>query len=240
MASAKPISNQTSTTKSSTPRTDLPPGQDAYQQIVHDIRAGDLLPGDRLTEVDLAARFGMSRTPIREAIRQLEADGLVMHIPRLGATIRTLDHSEISELYDMRAVLESTAARFAARAASEVELSEIEAIQAAMSAARNSEERYRQNQNFHAAILDAARNRFLLRAVQSVQKTLLILGRSTMEQSERAEQAGKEHAAIIAALRSRDEDEAERAMRLHIQGAHAARLRQLRDARTMDADTHEL
>ncbi|SEK58628.1 GntR family transcriptional regulator [Roseovarius nanhaiticus] len=240
MASAKPISDETSTTKSSALRTDLPPGQDAYQQIVSDIRAGNLLPGDRLTEVDLAARFGMSRTPVREAIRQLEADGLVMHTPRLGATIRTLDHSEISELYDMRAVLESTAARFAARAGSGVELSEIETIQAAMSAARSSEERYRQNQNFHAAILDAARNRFLLRAVQSVQKTLLILGRSTMEEPKRAEDAVREHAAIVTALRSRDEDEAERAMRLHIQGAHAARLRQLRDARPLDSDNHEL
>jgi DNA-binding GntR family transcriptional regulator len=158
VANAKPVYSEASEAKSSAARTDLPPGQDAYQQIVRDIRVGDLLPGDRLTEVELAARFGMSRTPVREAIRQLEADGLVMHLPRLGATIRTLDHSEISELYDMRAVLESTAARFAARSASEVELSEIEAIQMAMCEARSVEERYRQNQNFHAAILDAARN----------------------------------------------------------------------------------
>ncbi len=221
-------------------RPDMPPGQDAYFQIVQDIRTGGLMPGDRLTEVDLAARFGMSRTPVREAIRQLEADGLVVHIPRLGATIRTLDHAEISELYDMRAVLESTAARFCARAASAVELGEIEAIQSAMDAATTSEDRYRQNQNFHAAILDAARNRFLTRAVRAVQKTLLILGRSTMEEPERADEAAREHAAIIAALTARDEDAAERAMRLHIQRAHAARLRQIRDARPIDRGAHVL
>ncbi|HSG57103.1 MAG TPA: GntR family transcriptional regulator, partial [Paracoccaceae bacterium] len=166
------------------PKPDLPPGQDAYLQIVRDIRAGTLTPGDRLTETDLAARFGMSRTPVREAIRQLEADGLVVHTPRLGATIRTLDHSEISELYEMRAVLESTSARFAARAASAIELEEIAAIHEAMAQATTAEDRYRHNQNFHAAIRDAARNRFLLQAVQAVQKTLLILGRSTMEEPE--------------------------------------------------------
>nr|WP_241188120.1 GntR family transcriptional regulator [Pseudohalocynthiibacter aestuariivivens] len=223
-----------------TVRADTPPGQDAYYQIVRDIRSGQLLPGDRLTEVELAKRFGMSRTPIREAIRQLEADGLVVHTPRLGATIHTLDHAEISELYDMRAVLESTAARFAARAASTVELGEIEAIQTAMSTARSSEDRFEQNQNFHAAILDAARNRYLLRAVLAVQKTLLILGRSTMDQPDRAEAAVAEHSAIVAALQSRDEEAAERAMRLHIQRAHAARLRQIRNARPRDTEFHDI
>lgn len=220
-------------------KPDRPPGQDAYLQIVRDIRAGTLSPGDRLTETDLATRFGMSRTPVREAIRQLEADGLVVHTPRLGATIRTLDHSEISELYEMRAVLESTSARFAARAASPIELGEIAEIQHAMANATTTEDRYRHNQNFHAAILDAARNRFLLGAVHSVQKTLLILGRSTMEHPDRVADAVTEHAAILTALHARDEDSAERAMRQHIQRAHAARLRQIRNARPPEANAHD-
>jgi len=233
--------NHTMTATRPTPqRTDLPPGQDAYTQIVRDIRAGVLMPGDRLTETDLAERFGMSRTPVREAIHQLEAEGLVVHTPRLGNTIRALDHSEISELYEMRAVLESTAARFAARAASAIELEEIEAIQAAMARAETSEIRYHQNQNFHTAILNAARNRFLLQAVTAVHKTLLVLGRSTMELPDRAEAAVVEHTAILNALTSRDEDEAERAMRRHMQRAHAARLRQLREARPLDPDFHAI
>ena len=95
-------------------------------------------------------------------------------------------------------------------------------------------------QNFHAAILDAARNRFLLQAVKSVQKTLLILGRSTMEQADRAAHAITEHDAILAALNARDEDGAERAMRDHIQRAHAARLRQIRDARPLEPGAHDL
>ncbi|MDD7972945.1 GntR family transcriptional regulator [Roseinatronobacter alkalisoli] len=221
-------------------KADLPPGQNAYMRIVHDIRAGALTPGDRLIEAELAERFGMSRTPVREAIHQLGTEGLVVHTPRLGITIRALDRSEISELYEMRAVLESTSARFAARAASAVELEEIEAIQSAMMDAKTSEERYHQNQNFHAAIMNAARNRFLLRAVLAVQKTLLVLGRSTMEDPDRAEVAVTEHLAIISALKARDEDEAEHTMRRHIQRAHAARLRQLREAKPQEPDFHNV
>jgi DNA-binding GntR family transcriptional regulator len=221
-------------------KTEQPPGQGAYGQIVRDIRAGRLSPGDRLIETELAARFGMSRTPVREAIRRLEADGLVVHLPRLGATIRTLDHSEISELYETRAILESSAARLAARAASAIELDEIGAIQQAMAEATLNDDRYRLNQNFHAAIRDAARNRFLVQAVQAVQKTLLILGRSTMEDPYRAQAAIAEHADILTTLIARDGDAAERAMRLHIERAHAARLRQLRNARPLEPDAHDI
>jgi DNA-binding GntR family transcriptional regulator len=114
------------------PETDTRQGRDAYARLVADIRAGTLRPGDRLTETDLADRLGISRTPVREAIRQLESDGLVTHIPRVGAVVRRLDYAEITELYEMRAVLEGTAARFAARAASDVELAELGAINAEM------------------------------------------------------------------------------------------------------------
>ncbi|MDZ7907162.1 MAG: GntR family transcriptional regulator [Gemmobacter sp.] len=110
--------------------SDGPQGQGAYRRLLEDIRAGSLPPGTRLRETELAERLGISRTPVREAIRQLEADGLVIHLPRQGATVRSLDYAEVIELYEMRAVLEGTAARLAARAASEVELSELAALNA--------------------------------------------------------------------------------------------------------------
>lgn len=212
-------------------KSKIPQGEDAYQRIVSEIRNGSLLPGDRLTETDLADRLGISRTPVREAIRQLEADGLVVHTPRRGATIRALSHAEISELYDMRAVLEGAAAQFAARAASEVELNELASIHDAMCAAKNAEDRYVLNQQFHAALLDCARNRFLIKAVGANQKTLLILGRSTMEDDGRKDLALAEHAEILAALKTRDPDRAGTAMRTHIEAAHQARLRQFREHR---------
>src|SRR5690606_5593439 len=89
---------------------DGPHGQIAYRRLLEEIGRGELQPGTRLREVELAERLGISRTPIREAIRQLESDGLVVHLPRQGATVRVLEYSEIMELYEMRAVLEATAA----------------------------------------------------------------------------------------------------------------------------------
>ncbi|WP_421905796.1 GntR family transcriptional regulator [Mameliella sp.] len=205
---------------------ELSQGQEAYRRILDEVRAGHLMPGDRLMEVELAKRLGFSRTPVREAIRQLESDGVVTHVPRVGAAIRSLDHAEISELYDMRTVLEGTAARFAARAASEVELAELADIHATMAAGAG--DPYVLNRQFHAALLDAARNRFLKKAVASIHTTLLILGPTTLREEERAEDALREHAAILEGLQARDQDAAEQAMRAHIAAAHRARLRQLR------------
>lgn len=212
--------------------TESSQGQDAYGRLLEEIRTGRLRPGERLTETDIAARLGISRTPVREAIRLLESDGLVTHTPRVGATVRSLDHAEITELYEMRAVLEGTAARFAARAAYDSETAELEAINREMTGATGDVARlYALNLRFHAVLLDAARNRFLVRAVQSIQKALLILGPSTMEESGRAERAIAEHAGIIAALKAHDGAAAEQAMRDHIDAAHRARLDQMRGNR---------
>jgi DNA-binding GntR family transcriptional regulator len=209
--------------------SDANQGQDAYAQLLGQIRTGALLPGDRLTETDLADRLGTSRTPVREAIRLLEADGLVTHTPRVGATIRSLDYAEITELYEMRAVLEGTAARFAARAAYDSETAELAEINAEMAEAAGDVERlFQLNARFHSVMLNAARNRFLVRAIQSIQKALLILGPSTLEEAERVEGALAEHAAILTALRAGDGAAAEEAMRRHIEAAHRARLKQMR------------
>ena len=203
-------------------------GQDAYDRIVEDIRSGVLRPGDRLTETELAAQLGISRTPVREAIRQLESDGLVTHTPRVGTTIRSLGHAEVSELYDMRSVLEGTAARFAARAASEVELENLGAIHQEMAAATDPATLSRLNRQFHVALLDSARNRFLVKAVAAINTTLLILGPSTLEETGRAAQANAEHARILAALAARDAKAAEAEMVAHIAAAHRARLKHFR------------
>lgn len=204
------------------------PGKDAYHRLIEAIRTGRLRPGDRLVETELAGQLGLSRTPVREAIRQLESDGLVAHQPRTGATVRRLDYSEITELYEMRAVLEGTAARFAARAASAIELAEMAAIDDDMRAAADVADLYEANRQLHRVILNAARNRFLVKSVEAVQKTLLILGPSTMEEGDRAAAAMAEHAAVLTALHQRDGDAAEARMRAHIEAAHRARLRRLR------------
>lgn len=206
-----------------------PQGLGAYQRLLENIRTGELGPGARLRETELAERLGVSRTPVREAIRQLEADGLVVHVPRFGATVRSLDYAEIMELYEMRVVLEGTAARYAARSASEAELAELAAINADM--ARSADDPlavFNLNREFHLTLLDAAKNRFLVKAAATLQKTLFILGPSTLTERERAAEAFEEHERLLAALRAREPETAEKIMRAHMEAAHRNRLRQLR------------
>ncbi|WP_102107964.1 GntR family transcriptional regulator [Oceaniglobus roseus] len=207
---------------------DGPQGNGAYRRLLEEISRGDLLPGARLRETELAERLGISRTPVREAIRQLEADGLVAHVPRQGATIRVLDYTEVMELYEMRAVLEGTAARLAARAASDLELDELAALNEELAATGDLRLAYDLNRQFHLTLLDAAKNRYLIRSVNALQKTLLILGPSTLAEADRAKQAVEEHAALLDALKARDGTRAEALMRAHIEAAHRVRLKALR------------
>lgn len=214
--------------------TDVPPptdslhGNSAYVALLAEIRDGHLSPGDRLRETELAKRFGISRTPVREAIRQLEADGVVSHLPRVGATVRRLDYSEVMELYEMRVVLECSAARMATRAASDVEIAELGAIYEEMASVGKGTGASRLNRQFHRALLDAAKNRFLSKSMFTLQKALMILGPTTLSDPTRYHSAVKEHRAILDALSQRDADAAGAAMRTHILAGQRARIRTLR------------
>lgn len=207
---------------------EIPQGKGAYRRLLEEIRSGALAPGARLRETELAERLGISRTPVREAIRQLEADGLVVHLPRQGATIRSLDHAEVVELYEMRAVLEGTAARLAARAASDIELAELAALNAELAEAPAGPQAQEVNRVFHRTLIEAARNRFLLKAMSALQKTLLILGPTTLADPGRAVSAVAEHAAVLKALEARDGAGAETTMRAHVEAALSARIRGMR------------
>lgn len=205
-----------------------PQGAAAYRRLLDEIRRGDLAPGARLRETELAERLGISRTPVREAIRLLEGDDLVTHQPRLGATVRRLEQAEVVELYEMRAVLEGTAARLAARGASMVEIEELAALNAVMADAKTPTEARDLNRQFHRALKVAARNRFLIRSMGAIEKTLLILGPTTLTDPARATEVVQEHASILTALANRDGAKAEAVMRGHIEAALRMRLRDLR------------
>lgn len=204
-----------------------PQGEAVYQKLLEEIRSGKLFPGSRLREIELADRLGVSRTPVREAIRLLEGDGLITHLPRQGATVRRLDYAEVMELYEMRAVLEGTAARLAARTASPVEIEELERLNAALEAAETAAEAARLNRAFHATLLDAAKNRFLSRAMGGLERALMILGPTTLSDEDRARDARAEHQSILHALNNNEGEAAEAAMRAHIAASQRLRIRTL-------------
>lgn len=202
--------------------------QNAYEQLFAAIETGVLRPGDRLRETELATRFGVSRTPIREAIRRLESDGIVEHAPRVGAVLRKLGQQEIVELYEMRIVLETTAAGMAAKHAATAELRTLRALNKDMlDAADDPFAVASMNRKFHGCIMNAARNRFLSHSYSALSHALILLGKTTLETRERVEDVAKQHDQIIDALSKGDAQMAEQAMRSHMSASLDHRLQAL-------------
>lgn len=201
---------------------------DIYEQLQADILDGTLRPGDRVKEAELAARFGLSRTPVREALRQLETRGLLTHEAHKGMVVTGLDASAVAELYTMREMLDGAAARLAAQHATDIEIAEM-----TRQVARDRKivdlpgKLAMSNRAFHAAILRAAHNRFIMKASDSLSESLALLGPTTLALPGRAAQSLAEHAAIVAAIKAREADAAEAAAREHIRASFAARLTQI-------------
>lgn len=217
----------------------LTQAKDVYHRLLDAIASGELRPGERLREVALANRLKVSRTPVREALKDLEADGLVEHLPRVGASIKSLTYAEVVELYEMRAVLEGLAAKMAARSASDLELQSLANINDQMAQALDQPALLTQlNRTFHRGLFNAAKNRYLLQAVSTVQKMLLVVGPSTLTEASRASAVVHEHAQLLNALMARDVLRAEGAMVAHIEASHRARLRQISE-RMGASPTHQ-
>lgn len=193
-------------------------GQTAYQALYDMIANGDLAPGDRLRETDLAARIGLSRTPIREAIRRLEVEGIVSHEARVGAVVKSLSQQEIVELYEMRIVLETTAAAMAAKHASLAETRTLSALNDQMLAAQDDAAKVADlNRQFHTCIVNAARNRYLASSYHNLANALVVLGHTTLATPARVTEVAAQHQRIIDALISGDAATATEAMSVHME-----------------------
>ncbi len=204
-------------------------GELAYSALIEAIRSGIYVPGDRLREVEIADRLSLSRTPIREALRRLEADGIVEHRARIGAVIRQLDHAEVVELYEMRLVLERTAAEMAAKHAMEAETDELDRINMAIAdSIANPAKAAALNQQFHRCMYDATRNRFLGESARALNNALLLLGPTTLADEVRIDVVCKQHQTIIDAIRAGDEEAAGASAEAHLQTSLRHRLATMR------------
>jgi DNA-binding GntR family transcriptional regulator len=201
-------------------------GEAAYERLLTAIRDGDFQPGDRLREIDVAARLSLSRTPVREALRKLESDGIVEHRPRIGAVIRRLSQPEVVELYEMRLVLERTAAEMAARHAGPAEIDALEALNEQIGKATDDAALAATlNQKFHRGIYLATRNRFLLESARALNNALLLLGPTTLADEARITVVHDQHREILEALRAGDAPAAGRAAETHLNTSLRHRLK---------------
>lgn len=207
--------------------TDLPLSERAFRSLLDAIQKGELKPGARMREVDLAGSLGISRTPVREALGRLISEGLVVNDKVRGMIVAELDHGEVNELYAMREVLEGTAARFAAQHASEVEISILlELVERDRQlTSEQPADLVANNRLFHDTLYRAAHNRYLVKTLNTLRETMALLGQTTLMQIGRSEKAIDEHAAIVRAIQNRDPEAADNAAREHIRAAHRTRLK---------------
>lgn len=216
--------------------TKLSRGERAYQKLLAAIQSGALKPGARLRENELAEWLNSSRTPVREALNRLQAEGLVMQEPRRGMIVTQLDHGMVAELYVMREVLEGTAARLAARHASEVEISLLREIaERDRSGGDDPVRAAKNNRLFHETLYRAAHNRYLLKTLSMLRESMTLLGQTTLSVPGRAQSAFDEHDALVAAIERHDGDKAEEICRSHIRSAYRARMKLMFEA--FDAET---
>ncbi|WIM81849.1 GntR family transcriptional regulator [Gallibacterium anatis] len=196
----------------------------AYDYVISSLTNGSMQPGMRVRETELAEAIGISRTPIREALNRLVNEGLVSNDPRRGLIITELDQNMVGELYEMRRVLESTAASLAARHATDVEIFVLRTLMERDLTAQSTAEIAQNNKLFHQVLYKCAHNRYLLKTLQALQNSMLLLGESTLENKARAEDAQKEHEQIVAALEVRDPEKAAKMASDHISNAYKERL----------------
>lgn len=193
--------------------------------ILSAIDAGIYQPGDRLVESELAERFGVSRTPVREALQRLETQAMLSRDGR-SLIVATLDHNQLADLYTVRAELEALAARLAARHATPEEVR-------VMAQMIDSDRKHlddprllaRTNRRFHHQIHLASHNRYLVQQLDLVHRSMALMAQTSLAAEGRGAVALDEHQAIVDAIAAGDAARADRALRNHISMAWETRLK---------------
>lgn len=178
-----------------------------------------LAPGSRLDEVKVAGDLGVSRTPVREALQRLAAEGLAVIVPHRGAFVVSLSMKDVEELYEMREALEGHATRLAATRATRASLVALEQVLQEYAEAVQQDDRDRivlLDSQFHDGVARAGRNGRLLQAIQSYREQLRLLRTTSVAIPGRPARSLQEMTAVLKALKSRDPDAAEGEMRRHI------------------------
>lgn len=204
--------------------------KDAYQLILNAIDVGTYRPGDRLVESELADRFGVSRTPIREALQRLETQSLLARDGR-SLVVASLDHNQMAELYVVRSELEALAARLAARHATVEEVRILrDYVEQDRALVGDPAALARTNRRFHRQVHLASHNRFLVQQLDLVYRSMALMATTSLAAEGRSSVAVEEHASIVEAIASGDGDAAHERLKGHISRAFEARLRRDADA----------
>lgn len=183
------------------------------------IAIGAVAPGQHLDETELASRFGVSRTPIREALIQLASMGLVVIRPRRGAVVAELGPQQLVEMFEVMSELEATCGRLAARRMTQAEQAELLAAHAACEEARDSSDPdayYYKNEAFHEAIYAGSHNQFLIEQTRSLYRRLRPYRRLQLRVRDRVSTSYSEHDSVVRAILSGDGELTAQLTRNHV------------------------
>jgi DNA-binding GntR family transcriptional regulator len=183
------------------------------------IFSGDLLPGSFVDEVAMAERLEISRTPLREALKVLAAEGLVRHEPRRGCFVSQVTEQDLDDIFPVIALLEGRCAFEAARNATEADLEALEALHVRLNKhakAGRITQYYEVNFAIHEAIISLANNRWLAQVIADLRKILKLARLQQLHAPGRLQQSLSEHMTVFAALKARDPEGAEAAMKTHL------------------------
>ncbi|MDP3834309.1 MAG: GntR family transcriptional regulator [Hydrogenophaga sp.] len=183
------------------------------------IFAGELAPGSFIDEPALCAELAISRTPLREALKVLTAEGLLRHEPRRGCFVSEVTERDLDEIFPVIALLEGRCAFEAARNASDADLAALELLHDRLNRsarAKRINDYYDTNFAIHEAIITLASNRWLAQVIGDLRKIVKLARLQQLHAPGRLEQSLSEHMAVFAALKARDAEGAEAAMRTHL------------------------
>lgn len=201
-----------------------------YEKLRRSILEGLLKPSERLVERKLAEQMKVSRTPVREAIRMLELEGLVYHIPRVGAIVVQLNDAEVLEVYRIRAVLEGLAARMAAEKIETAQLNKIKNLLVEMEEYATKDDilgMEAAHREFNDLIYKAADSPRLYAMINTLVDTITNSVKVGYSYPGRVAEAMKEHRQLVGALRLQDGDLAERTAREHIENSRLAYFKEM-------------
>lgn len=205
------------------PRTAL--YEEVAERLRESIFSRELVPGSWIDEQALADQFGISRTPMREALKVLAAEGLVLLKPRRGCYVTELSDTDLDDVFPVMALLEGRAAYEVAQKGTPEHLRQLEAIQTDLerhAASGDANRFFAANDAFHTALLDIAGNRWLKQLIEDTRKVVKLTRRQSLEAEGRIQESMLEHRQVMAALKRRNPDEAGRAMQDHLLSSRAA------------------
>jgi len=204
--------------------------QEVAEQLREGIFSGILAPGSWIDELTIAQQFGISRTPLREAIKVLAAEGLVTMKVRRGAYVTEVSARDLAEVYHLLSVLESDAAGVVAGRATDMELASLQSLHqqlenAALSEPPNTTLFFGLNEQFHMQLLEIANNRWRNQMVADLRKVMKLNRHHSLLKEGRIAESLQEHRALMGALLERDAQSAEQLMKTHFaQGLAAAQI----------------